>query len=130
MRFLIVNNDEYMIDKFITQLTVDDLFKITKSFSSGISELIQNMEDYDCLILSMDFPLYDDSFTETNIGLGFLNLIKIHKISTPVVIFSPKYVNTINYMPILDYILFNKGCTMKDKIKLLKCKLILEKCVL
>lgn len=120
MRFLIIDDDDFKIQQFTNNLHKEDTFIIKQSYRSGLNELIANKEKYDCLILDMNFPHFDNEIVKSDEGLRILEQIKIRKIDIPIIIYSSKYVDISEYENVRDYIMFNGMCDLKQRIKSIK----------
>lgn len=126
MRFLIIDDDDYKVEKFTKHLNENDSFNVRKSFNSGLRELINNKENYDCLILDMNFPHFDNESVKSNEGLKVLNEIKRKNIDIPVVIYSSKCVDVSDYENVKYYLIFSAIYDIEDKVN--KLKDILHSC--
>lgn len=123
MNFLIIDDDEYKVANFTRYLSSTDTYTIKKSYNSGLRELLLNKAmNYDCLILDMNFPIFDNEQVEENRGLWVLNELKRKKNDIPVIIYSSKFVNTSQYKNVEDYILY-EGYDLTNRIKSIKNKL-------
>lgn len=123
MNFLIIDDDEYKVRNFTQYLSTEDTYTIKKSYNSGLRELLLNSEaTYDCLILDMNFPVFDNEQVEENRGLWVLHELKRKKKDIPVVIYSSKFVNISQYENVKDYILY-EGYDLTNRIRSIKNKL-------
>lgn len=80
MRFLIIEDNDYKASQFIKYLSKDDKFTIKGSYNSGLRELFFNKDiEYDCIILDMNFPMFDNDIPCADIGLSILKELKRKK---------------------------------------------------
>lgn len=123
MNFLIIDDDSYKVSLFTNPLNKEDSYTHKYSYNSGLRELFLNKNvNYDCLILDMNFPTFDDECVEVDKGIQVLKELKRKKINIPVIIYSSKYVCVDNYENVIDYILHD-GCDLNNRIKCIKDKL-------
>lgn len=120
MRFLIMDDDYSKVEEFTKHLAFDDTFTIRTSYCTGLTELVTNRENYDCLILDMNFPHFDNERVQSEEGLKVLHEIKRKKIDIPIVIYSSKYVDVSEYSNVKDYIMFSGMYSMKDRVTSIK----------
>lgn len=123
MKFLIIDDDEVKVEHFTKCLNSEDSFELRMSYNSGLRELIKNRENYDCLILDMNFPRFDKERSESDMGLNVLRQIERKQINIPTVIYSSKYVDVSKYGNIIEYIPFDARYSMEKDIISLKNKL-------
>lgn len=123
MKFLIIDDDDFKVGAFTKHLTSKDTFTIRKSYCTGLRELVTNKENYDCLILDMNFPHFDNDRVQSDEGLKVLQEIKRKQINIAVVIYSSKYVDVSEYSNVKDYISFGT-CDIKNIIDSIKNTLI------
>lgn len=123
MNFLVIDDDTYKASQFTRYLTKEDTFTVKGSYNSGLRELFFNEDiKYDCIILDMNFPTFDNEGVEINEGLNVLSELKRKKLNIPVVIFSSKYVCVDQYENVIDYILY-EGYDLLKRVKAIKDKL-------
>lgn len=102
MRFLIVDDEEFKFERIRKVLkghTVDR----AGSYVSAIEKIHDNT--YNGIFLDMGFPLMDDgSEYDREQGLNVLDEMKRIANTTPVVIYSGRYVDLSSYTNIEDYL--------------------------
>lgn len=108
MNFLIIDDDEYKVNNLTKYFHKDDSYTIKKSYNSGLRELINNKNNiYDCIILDMNFPIFDNEQVEVNTGLDVLCELERKIINIPIVIYSSATVDVSKYKNIIEYILYD-----------------------
>lgn len=122
MNFLIIDDDPIKVEKFVEHLDPTDTFKVFQSYNSGLKELIGNRQSYDCLILDMNFPMFDNGKIEVNTGIVVIRELERRRIYIPIAIYSSKYVDMANNIAVFDYIVFDMADSMESKVDLLKLK--------
>lgn len=120
MRFLIIDDDDFKVEEFTKHLALEDTVTVKKSYCTGLTELVTNRGNYDCLILDMNFPHFDNERVQSDEGLRVLHEIKRKKIDIPIVIYSSKYVDVSEYANVKDYVIFSGMCSMKDRVNSIK----------
>ena len=117
MNFLIIDDDDYKVQNFTKYLSKKDTYTIKQSYNSGLRELFLNTKvTYDCIVLDMNFPMFDNEHIQENCGLKILNELKRKKLNIPVIIYSSKYIDVSKYQNVIDYIL-NDGYDLTNKIR-------------
>lgn len=126
MNFLIIDDDECKVKNFIKYLGKEDSYTVKSSYNSGLRELILNKDViYNCLILDMNFPLFDNDDIEVNCGLLVLYELQRRRIGIPTVIYSSnscKEINLNQFGNIIDTILYG-NYDFKTQIENIKNKL-------
>ena len=122
MNFLIIDDDPIKVEKFVEHLDPIDTFKLFQSYNSGLKELIENRKSYDCLILDINFPMFDNGKIEVNTGIVVIRELERRRIYIPIAIYSSKYIDMTNNIAVFDYIVFDMADSMESKVDLLKLK--------
>jgi len=116
MKCLVIDDDECKVDNLRRYFTSEDAFYLFKSYNPGMREIVKNGNNYDLLILDMNFPLFDGEELEKETGLLVLSEIKRRRISIPTVVYSSDIIDVSDYDNVIGYIKYDPSLYLKNQV--------------
>lgn len=93
MRILLIEDNDYKANDITETLVRVDVTDITRKEAINeslreLNEQHQKNNDYDCIILDMQFPRFKNQMPEANAGMHILKFLERRHITTPVIVCS------------------------------------------
>lgn len=120
MRILLIEDNDYKagdITETLIRIGVTDITRkedINESLHE-LNEQHRKNNDYDCIILDMQFPRFRNQMPEANAGMHILDFLKRKNITTPVALCSSDTLNVpTNHPNIRKIIRYNPCVSLTD----------------
>lgn len=121
MDVLIIDDDKNKTSKIIEHLKGDNI-SLANNYIEGIKKI--NSNDYDLLILDMNFPIREDDKV-ANLGEEVLEYLNIRKIYLPTIVYSGDTFNNSEYYNVIGSVVYGYSFISDEVIQKMKDKAIL-----